>query len=603
MSLKTPAKNDFRTTRALFSFFGFYPWAMPLIIILGSLSALAEGFGISLFIPFLHALEQPTFHSDTRIWLADALMGLFKQIPPGHRLITIAVCMFASICLKALLSFSTTTLFGWLDARITHRLRSSLFEQLLGVEYGLIEQNPSGKLFNTLSTETWRTSDALSTLVGLMISVCMTGVYGALLFLISWKLTLLVMVFMAIVSMTVRLLTRHAKAISRKLTQANAMFSKRMVQAIEGMKLVRAFGREGYEQKRFDRESHRISRLIMKLMVTSGLVNPVYEVLAGGLLVYVLFTTLRTPSGLTSVLVFIFVLYRLQPKVKELDEQRVSLNSLSASVEDVMSLLKETRRFYPVSGKIPFHGLKQGIRFKDVRFYYGRGEQPALHDVSIFIPPGKTTALAGPSGGGKSTLIKLILRLHDPTRGHIYVDDHSLQDLDLFQWRKRIALVSQDVYLFDATIKENIAYGRLDATDEEIVQAARQADAHGFISRLPHGYDMPVGDRGVRLSGGQQQRISLARALVRDPEILILDEATSVLDTLSEELIQEALDSLRQRCTVIVIAHRLSTIKRADHIIVLDHGRVCEEGRFHDLLARGGLFARLYGQQFPGETA
>jgi ATP-binding cassette, subfamily B, bacterial MsbA len=576
---------------------------MPVIIALGLLSSLSEGIGISLFIPFLQGLEQPGLHPDPVIWLAGALSGLFSHISPAHRLTVIAACIFGSILVKSLLSFSTTALFGWIDMRITHHLRSSIFEEILKVEYGFIEASPSGKLFNTLSTETWRTSDALATLVGLFISLCMIVVYATLLFLISWELTLLIMIFMLLVSTVVRLLTRHVKMLSTHLTHSNALFSKRMVQTIDGMKVVRAFGREPYEQKRFNRVSERISRLVMKLMIAAGLVNPVYEVLAGGLLVYVLFTALQSPSGLTPLLVFIFVLYRLQPKVKELDEQRVKLSSLSASVEDVMSLLNRTVHLYPTSGKISIHRLEKGIRFECVSFQYPNSQMSALKEVSIGIVQGTTTALVGPSGGGKSTLIKLILRLYDPTEGRIVVDDHPLREMNLSLWRNHIALVSQDVYLFDATVRENIAYGSFDATEEEIVEAARQADAHGFILQLPKGYETEVGDRGVRLSGGQQQRISMARAFLRKPEIFILDEPTSVLDTISEHLIQEALDKLSHDCTVIIIAHRLSTIKRADHIIVLEEGSVCEEGDLHQLLARRGLFARLYELQFPKECA
>jgi len=376
-----------------------------------------------------------------------------------------------------------------------------------------------------------------------------------------------------------------------------------MVQVIDGIKVVRAFGRETYEQNQFDSVSKRVSRLLMKLILAGGFVNPVYEILAGGLLVYILFTTLQASSALTPLLVFIFVLYRLQPKVKELDEQRVKLHSLSASVDDVISLLDHSAGLHTVSGNVSIHGLKAGIRFDAVSFYYSNSEKPALNNVSICIEQGRTTALVGPSGGGKSTLIKLILRLYDATEGDIFVDDLPLKELDLALWRTQIALVSQDVYLFDATVRENIAYGRLDASPDEIVEAASQADAHGFISQLPDGYDTQIGERGVRLSGGQQQRIAMARAFLRKPEILILDEPTSVLDTISEHLIQKALETLNKSCTLILIAHRLSTIKQADHIIVLEQGRVFEQGNLHQLLARQGLFARLYQLQFPGDTA
>lgn len=576
---------------------------MPAIIGLGAFSSLAEGFGISLFIPFLRGLGQTAFDTDTGIWLADTLARVFNHVAPADRLMVIAVCIFGVILVKAILSFSAATLFGWLDMHVSHRLRSSLFERILRVEYGFIESSPSGRLFNTLSTETWRTSDALKTLVDLIVSVCMIGVYSALLLLISWKLTILVMVFMAMISVVVRFLTRHVKRLSSDLTHTNALFSKRMVQVIDGIKVVRAFGRETYEQNQFDSVSKRVSRLLMKLILAGGFVNPVYEILAGGLLVYILFTTLQASSALTPLLVFIFVLYRLQPKVKELDEQRVKLHSLSASVDDVISLLDHSAGLHTVSGNVSIHGLKAGIRFDAVSFYYSNSEKPALNNVSICIEQGRTTALVGPSGGGKSTLIKLILRLYDATEGDIFVDDLPLKELDLALWRTQIALVSQDVYLFDATVRENIAYGRLDASPDEIVEAASQADAHGFISQLPDGYDTQIGERGVRLSGGQQQRIAMARAFLRKPEILILDEPTSVLDTISEHLIQKALETLNKSCTLILIAHRLSTIKQADHIIVLEQGRVFEQGNLHQLLARQGLFARLYQLQFPGDTA
>lgn len=595
-------KNSLQTLRDLLSLFRNHPWAIPAIVTLCMLSSLAEGFGISLFMPFLQGLNQPVFHSDSGGWFEKGLAGIFSQIPQDHRLAVIAGCIFGAILLKAFLSFGASALFGWLDMRITHHLRSSIFRQILNVEYGFIEQSPSGKLFNILSTETWRTSDALSTLVGLIISLCMITVYATLLLLISWKLTLLVLAFMTIVSMVIRTLTRHVKSLGRNLTQANALFSKRMVQAIDGMKMVRAFCRESYEQERFDKVSGRISRLVMKLTITAGFVNPLYEILAGGLLVYVIFTTLQSPSGLPPLMVFIFVLYRLQPKIKELDEQRVKLGALSASVTEVMSLLATTGGLYSRSGSTPFKELRKGVRLEHVWFTYGNSRRPALHDVSVFFASGKTTALVGPSGGGKSTLVKLMLRLFDPSKGRIFADDHPLDELDLFLWRTHVALVSQDIYLFDASVRDNIAYGRLDAETEEVMEAARQADAHEFISQLPNGYDTEVGDRGVRLSGGQQQRISMARAFLRNPEILILDEPTSVLDTISERMIQDALTNLRQDCTVIVIAHRLSTIKQADHIIVLDEGYVREEGDLNHLLAHGGLFAKLYNLQFPSKT-
>jgi len=266
-------------------------------------------------------------------------------------------------------------------------------------------------------------------------------------------------------------------------------------------------------------------------------------------------------------------------------------------VEAVQALLDRTDKRYLMSGTHVQPALARGIAFDRVSFRYDTAEDPALTEVSFTIAAGRTTALVGLSGGGKSTIIKLILRFEDPTDGAIFVDGRPLPGLDLESWRSQLALVSQDVYLFNATVRENIAYGRLDATFDEIVDAARQADAHEFIERLPAQYETPLGPRGVRLSGGQQQRISLARALVRNPAVLILDEATNALDSISESWIQGTLEKLCDQRTVIMIAHRLSTIERADRIIVLDKGRVQEQGTLTDLLAADDLFARLYHLQ------
>jgi subfamily B ATP-binding cassette protein MsbA len=281
-----------------------------------------------------------------------------------------------------------------------------------------------------------------------------------------------------------------------------------------------------------------------------------------------------------------------------LDSTRVGLTALTSSVQDVMYFLDTSDKPYITSGHLPIKNLEQGIYFESVNFRYNPLEELALKDISICIPRGKTTAVVGPSGAGKSTLIGLICRFYDVTSGEIYVDNCPLRELNLTDWRNQIAIVSQDVYMFSTSVLENIAYGRLDATEDEIIEAAKLANAHEFIMQLPEGYDTKVGDRGIRLSGGQRQRIALARAIVRNPQILILDEATNALDSISEHLIQEALNTLSQNRTVIVIAHRLSTIEQAEQIIVINEGRVAEQGNLQQLLEHDGLFAQLYHLQY-----
>lgn len=582
---------------ALLPLLRLYPWSIPALIVLGIFASLAEGVGIGLFIPLLQSLAHTGPPAQTGNGLVDTLSGLFSGTPPEQRLLVISACILAAIGLKAALTYGHGALFHWLDARISHRLRSGIFEQLLTVSHRFLEHSASGKLFNALANETWRASEALSVLVSLVITTCTITVYALLLLLISWKLSLIAALAMLAISLVVRLITRQVKQLGQRGTEANAVLAERMLEGFGGMSVIRAFGRETHEQARFDRASRRVSRLFMKMALLGATVGPVYEVLAATLLIAVLLIMLQNPANLPSLLVFIFVLYRLQPRIQAFDGARIRLNTLAAPVEEVLSLLDPTDKPYVRSGDVRFDGLTQHVDFEGVHFRYGDEDAPALRDVSIRIPAGKTTALVGPSGSGKSTLIKLLLRFYDPTDGAIYVDGRPLRDLDLASWRRCIAWVSQDVYLFNTSIRDNIAYGRLEASEEEIVSAAKLADADGFIRRLPQGYDTQVGDRGVRLSGGQKQRIAFARAILRDPDVLILDEATNALDSISENLIQEALAKFSQNRTVIVIAHRLSTVAQADHIVVLENGRVREQGSFERLIERGGLFARLYDLQ------
>ncbi len=591
--------KESKVIKTLLPLLKIYPWAIPTIVILGVLSSFFEGLGISLFMPLLQSLSQTDSQTASSNFFVDILNRIFINISTNNRFIIIALCILVSIVLKNCLVYSNTILFGWLNSRIGHRLRSGIFDQFLTVTYSFLEGHDSGKLINTLASETWRTGQALSTLVSLIITICTITVYVFLLLLISWQLTLTVSFLMVLISLVIQFVTRSVKTLGEQAVEANSALGNRMWEGLAGMKVIRSFGRESYEQERFDVISKTVRKTFLKLDMLSGAVGPISEVLSAVLLLCILvIALLQDRSSLPTLLIFIFILYRLQPQVKQLDSARVGLIALTSSVQDVTYFLDHSDKPYIRSGHIHFKTLEQGIYFESVNFSYNPLEKPALQNISMCIPKGKTTAIVGPSGAGKSTLIGLICRFYDLTSGEIYVDRSSLQELNLTDWRNQIAIVSQDVYMFSTTVLENIAYGRLDATEKEIIEAAKLANAHDFIMQLPEGYNTKVGDRGVRLSGGQRQRIALARAIVRNPQILILDEATNALDTISEHLIQEALNTLSQNRTVIVIAHRLSTIEQADQIIVLNEGRVVEQGHLQQLLEQNGLFAQLYHLQY-----
>lgn len=590
--------KEFAVIKRLLPLVKLYPWAIPTITLLGVLASIFEGLGISLFIPVLQTLMDDTPQSATNSVLMRGLFQLASGIPANERLWVIPALILGCILVKNCLSYSNAVLCAWLNSRISHRLRSQVFQQLLSVGYSYLETQDSGKLMNTLAGETWRTSQALTLLIGLLTTACTTVVYAALLLLISLPLTLLIGVAMGLISLTIRLVTRRIEALGQKAVQVNAALGVRMYEGLIGMRTIRAFGQEDYEQQQFDRASRQVQSALLKLDMNSGTVQPLYEILSALLVLTILALAVQNDRAfLPMLLTFLFMLYRLQPQMQQIDSYRTSLQALAGSIEDVFRLLDRTNKPYLRSGSIPFRGLQQNISLTSVSFRYTAQDKPALDSISLALPAGRTTALVGPSGAGKSTLVNLICRFYDPNGGEIWADGHPLQSLDLKTWRDRIAIVSQDIHVFNATIAENIAYGRLDATRTEIVAAAKQAHAHEFISQMPQGYDTPVGDRGIRLSGGQRQRIALARAIVRNPDILILDEATNALDSIAEHLIQEALDLFSRDRTVIVIAHRLSTIEHADQIVVLENGQVVEQGTLDRLLRRDGLFAQMYRLQ------
>ncbi|RMF62355.1 MAG: ABC transporter ATP-binding protein [Cyanobacteria bacterium J069] len=586
-----------KAVKALLPLLRLYPWALPTVISLGILTSFLEGFGISLFIPFLQTFDQ----SSTSLPESDATLSffsnLFSAVPPEFRFLVIALCIFSSILLKNVVSYLSEVISQWLSAHINHKIRSQVFRQCLSVSDRYMESHDPSEMINLLATETWRTAEALNTFFWLISILCTILIFVFLLQFISWKLTLAVAVVIGLISLISQRLTRQVKPLGDQAVEVNTELTARMWDGLSGMRVIHAFGREDYEQRRFDQASQQVLKVFFKLEVISGIIAPVHEVLSALLLIGILTISLSySPGSLPVLLTFLFILYRLQPKVQQLDQARTGLVALTSSVQAVMSFLDPSDKPYILSGSRPFHHLQQDIVFDQVGFYYD-SEEPALEEISIRIPCGKTTAFVGPSGAGKSTLINLICRFYEPTAGAIYVDGHRLQELNLANWRDRIAVVSQDVHMFSTTVKENIAYGRLNATDDEIVAAATLADAHEFITELPEGYDTPIGDRGIRLSGGQRQRLALARAIVRNPEILILDEATNALDSISENLIQEALYTLGQNRTVIIIAHRLSTIEHVSQIITLDKGRVVEHGNLSELLKLEGLFAKMYRLQ------
>ncbi len=491
--------QNFRIAKKLLFLLRPYPWALPLLVVLGLLAAALEGAGIYLFIPLLHTLAPS--ESGTGNQVIDALIAFSRALPADDRLMIMVGCVVGSIVLKNLVSYANTAIFSYIARRIGHQLRHQIFGEIITLDHKYLNEQRSGRIFNTLATETWRTTEAITILTRIGVTLCTCAVFVMLLLLLSWQMTLVTVACVALIAGVIQTVTRGITRLGQQAAEANAALAERMWETFAGLGVVRAFAREAYEQARYDTASQNVRGTFLRLDLLGGVAHPLSEVLAVMLVAGLVLTLGRDQAALPMLAAFLVLLYRLLPRVRELTSLYIWLGGLAGAVDSVMAALDRTDKSYIRSGSVPFDRLRAAIVIDGVTFRYRSGDEPALRDVSLCIPCGTTIALVGPSGAGKSTLVNLLCRFYDPDDGEIRVDGTPLGELNLTDWRSRLAIVSQDVHMFNTTIRDNIAYGRLDASDDEIVAAARLANAHQFIKDMPQGYATPVGERGVRLSG------------------------------------------------------------------------------------------------------
>jgi ATP-binding cassette, subfamily B, bacterial MsbA len=566
------------------------------------LAAALEGTGIGLLIPLLHSITDPAGEPlRSGIGWVDAWV-LAADEPPLRRLYQVSAAIFVSIGLRTGLGYVGQVSSLKVAERVLHRVRTRLFAQLSDVALSFYASTRSGDLLNTLLNEVRRVGIMFNTVANILIRGLVLVAYAALALWMSWELTAIALCFLALLSLALRSVVAKTRGRGREVAEAYGEMAAVAGDFIAGGKTVRAFGAEAYERARFHEASQRVAERSVRTGRASSAVKPIAEALASGVLIALVVVSahlLVTGGDLTvpTLLTFLFALFRLLPIVHELNNARATLASVHGSWLRVLSMLARDDKPYLEDGALEPPPLREAIRFENVSFAYEPG-RPVLRDVSLTIRRGQTLALVGASGAGKSTLVDLVPRLADPTEGRVLLDGVDLRDLRLDALRSKIAVVSQDTFLFHETVARNIAYGLEGVPTERVREVARLANALGFIEALPDGFDTVLGDRGVRLSGGQRQRIAIARALLRDPEILILDEATSSLDSVSERAIQDALGTLKRDRTVITVAHRLSTIEDADVVVVLEKGKVVEAGTYEELVALKGELWKYHALQF-----
>lgn len=519
-------------------------------------------------------------------------------------LLTIAVSIVAVAILMSFFGFLSSYLIAMVGQQAIFDIRNELYQHVQSLDLAFFDRQRTGDLMSRLTNDVNMLQQLISTGMLQLITNSLTFLAIATYMLFfNWKLTVLLLLTFPIMIIFTRVFGSKMRGAFRKVQDSISEVSNHLQDSLSNIRLIKQFSSEREEEEKFA----DINRDNMTANLTAArrrsVFGPVIDLINNlGLAIVIVFGAWQVMSGepftIGAIAAFLSYLRIMQDPVRNISRFINIIYQSAAGYERITELLKVKPQVVEKPSAYPLPPIKGAVKFADVKFSYQKGH-PVFKNFNLEMEAGKVTALVGSSGAGKSTLISLLMRMYDPEEGTVMIDGHDIRDVTFRSLRDQIGIVSQDVILLNGTVRENILYGKRGASEEDMIAAAEAANAHGFIVNLPDGYDSQIGERGVRLSGGQKQRISIARALLKNPRLIILDEATASLDTESEQLIQEALGKIFTTRTCIVIAHRLSTIQSADRIVVLEKGKIAEAGTHRQLLALGKRYKHLYDLQFP----
>ena len=597
-----------------------------MIFILSILYAVMNGLSIYLVIPLLDTLFQEgktnqqtatTQQNEQTSSLLPGFVNDFKEsvvnwfnsfVYNGDKieiLLKICLIIFVVFFLKNIFMYLQSNMMSYVEYASMNDLRDTAYKHLHKLSIGYFKKEKVGNLISRFTNDVNRIQDSISATFSNLIKEPLTIlVFLIIAVSISWQLTLFSLVILPLSMLAILWIGLKVRKQSSVVQKKLADITSVLQETISGVKVVKAFGMEEYENKKFFKETRSFLKAIVRIVKIRNATSPLTEmisILVGAIIIYYGGTLVLQNSTLTASLFmgFLLAILQMMRPIKELSTVNTKIQEASAAADRIFEILDTVPDIVDSAGSKTLGSFTQKINFNKVSFKYEDSEDWVLEKINFEVHKGDIIALVGPSGGGKSTLVDLIPRFYDPTSGSIEIDGEDLRNYTIDSLRSKMGIVTQETFLFNTSIRENIAYGLSNYPEEKIIEAAKAANAHEFIIQTPNGYNTIIGERGIKLSGGQRQRLTIARAILKNPDIMIFDEATSALDNESEILVQEAIERMMKNRTTFVIAHRLSTIRNATRIFVLDNGRIVQSGTHQELmLVENGLYKKLYEMQF-----